>query len=352
MPHRGCTPAQLAARLAPIVHRPSWLGSGKKAPLLIALHGAFGSPQAMQGISHFEELANRMGFVVAFPASCDSAHPWGPVQDFAYLKSLIPQLISSQNIDQSRVYVTGYSAGGYETWVTGCRLSGTVAAIAIVSGSMNGRLYSSCSPVRPVSQLLMVGTADGTRYTGIPGLLPSPFQTTARWRALDGCATQQMNASTPTPVVSQQSWTGCTDHSSVSLVLVQGASHGWPPYAIGAPENYRASLTVWAFLSSHTAAPLSLTAADAKLLSVQAGRGARNTTKLTATLRVAEPLTVVAALGPSNAPPRTTSLPRLGQRTVILSWRFHVPPGRSYRVVLTFRDSYGRTRHVTRSVNS
>ncbi len=348
---RNCTAAQLAARLPPIVYRPSSLSTGQKVPLVIGLHGAFGSPQSMQGISHFEELANHYGFVVLYPGSCDDAHPWGPPQDFTYLKSLIPQIIASQNIDASRVYVAGYSAGGYATWLTGCRLSGTVAAIAIVSGAMNGRLYTSCSPVKPVSELLMVGTADGTRYTGIPGRLPSPFQTTARWRALDGCTATPMTATALLPVVAQQSWSACIDGSAVSLVLVQGAQHGWPPYANGAPPSYRASLTVWAFLSAHTAAPLSLTTSDARLLSLKATSGGGRT-KFSARLRVSEPLTIVATLGSSRRPRRTIYLTRLGQRTVTVSWSLAVGPRSSYRVVLTLRDSYGRTRRITRSVSA
>jgi polyhydroxybutyrate depolymerase len=352
VPTRNCTAVQVAARLPPIVHRPSWLGTAKKVPLLIALHGALSGPQNMQGLSHFEELADRYGFVVVFPGSCNDLHPWGPVQDFTYLQALIPQLIATQNIDPSRVYVAGYSAGGYETWLTGCRLSRTVAAIAIVSGAMNGRLYTSCSLARPVSELLMVGTADGTRFSGIPGRLPSPFQTTGRWRMLNGCAPAPVAATAPLPVVSQQVWSACTDRSAVSLVLVQGGHHIWPPYGPGAPTNYSASLTVWSFLSSHTAAPLSLTTSDARLVSLRASPTRRGATRFTATLRVAEPLTVVATLGSSQARRRTIYLTRLGPRTVTVSWSFHVPAGRSYRVALTFRDSYGRTRRVTRSVVS
>jgi polyhydroxybutyrate depolymerase len=348
---RSCTAAQLAARPPPIVYRPAWLPSTRKVPLLIALHGAFGTPQAMEGLTHFEALANRDGFVVVYPGSCKDPHPWGPPQDFAYLSSLIPQLIASQNIDPTRVYVTGFSAGGVETWAIGCRLSRQVAAIAVVSMSMGARLYNSCSPSRPVSQLLMVGMLDGTRFTGVPGRVATPFQTSARWRAIDGCAVQPVTATTPLPVVSQQVWSACTDGSAVSLILVQGAHHVWPPYGTGAPTNYSASQAVWAFLSSHTGAPVSLTTSEAKLMSVRAGASGSGT-KFTATLRVAEPLTVVATLGSSQTPRRTIYLTRLGRRTVTVSWSFHGASGRSYRVVLTFRDSYGRTRRVTRSVNS
>jgi polyhydroxybutyrate depolymerase len=343
-----CTAAQLAARPAPIVYRPGSLSGAQKVPLLIALHGAGGGPQSMEGLSHFQYVARQYGFVVAFPGSCNDAHPWGTPQDLTYMTALIGQLIASQNIDPSRVYVAGFSAGGYETWQIGCHLSSQVAAIAIVSGAMNGRLYNSCALSRPVSELLMVGTSDSTRYTGIPGRLPSPFQTTARWRTLDGCAPQAVSALRPVQVVSQQTWGVCADGSAVSLVLLQGAAHVWPPIGVGAPANYSASQAVWAFVSAHRASPSSLSASDAKLLSLRSYPARGRRTRLIATLQISEPLTVSASLASRS---KATYFYKLGPRTVTATWTFAVRSRGHRRVVLTLRDFYGRARQVTRSVH-
>ena len=124
----------------------------------------------------------------------------------------------------------------------------------------------------------------------------------------------------------------------------------WPPYGVGAPTNYSASLAVWAFLSSHTGAPLSLTTSDAKLISIRASPSASGRTKFTATLRVAEPLTVTATLA-SGTPQKTIRLYRVGPRTVSVSWTFPAGSQRSFQVVLILRDAYGRTRRVTRSAS-
>lgn len=345
-----CSAAQVADRLPPIVYRPPGLARTAKVPLLIALHGSQSRPQNMQGLSHFEQLAKSDGFVVAFPGSCDDTHPWGPTQDLTYLSSLIPQLIGSQNIDPTRVYVAGYSAGGYATWLLGCMLSREVTAVAIVSGAMNGRLYDVCSPSRPVSELLLVGTQDGTQYTGVPGRLPSPFQTTAHWRGLDGCAAQPVAATLPLPAVSQQVWSDCTDGSAVSLIIVKGAKHVWPPYGPGAPPSYSASAAVWAFLSAHTGAPLTLTGSDARVLSLRAAAIGGGRVRFTAKLHVAEPLTVVASLA-SGSSPRAVHLAAPGQRNVTVSWTFVAARRSSYHLLLTLRDSYGRVRRVARSVS-
>jgi poly(3-hydroxybutyrate) depolymerase len=101
-----------------------------------------------------------------------------------------------------------------------------------------------------VSELLMVGDADGTRWTGVPGRLPTPQQTTARWRGIDGCTSSSYSVRQVSSV-RQQTWTACTAGTTVALYVVHGAGHVWPPFGTGAPSDYSASEAVWAFLSSH-----------------------------------------------------------------------------------------------------
>ena len=48
-----------------IVHRPGGLASG--APLVIVLHGAYGSGEQTRSATGWDALADREGFVVAYP---------------------------------------------------------------------------------------------------------------------------------------------------------------------------------------------------------------------------------------------------------------------------------------------
>lgn len=351
-PVTTCSASQLASRESPIIYRPSWLGPGRKVPLLIALHGADGNPQAMEGVSHFEQLANEHGFVAAFLASCDLNHPWAAPQDLTYVSSMIDQITAQQNTDPSRVYISGFSAGGYETWLAGCRLSNKVAAIAIVAGAMNGRLYESCTLSRPVSELLVVGTGDGTRWTGVPLRLPSPYQTTAHWRALDGCSAQPVRTQQVT-VATQETWSSCSDGSAVGLYIIPGAGHVWPPWSSGSPQ-YPTSEEIWTFLSAHRASPRSLSSADAKLLSLHAAVALGARTIVAATFRIGEPLAIVATLGPHAARPlsKTIRVRQRGQRVATFAWSFPVGvlAGAYQLVALNLRDSYGRTRRIIRSL--
>jgi polyhydroxybutyrate depolymerase len=339
-----------ASRLPPIIYRGSGLAppaSSPKVPLVIALHGSFGNPLDMQGLTKFEHVADEHGFVVAYLASSDLNHPWRPPSDLNYVSSMIDQITASQNIDPSRVYVTGFSAGGYETWRAGCELSSKVAAIAIVSGAMNGPLYNSCAPSRPVSQMLMVGSSDSTRYTGVPGRLPSPFQTTAKWRALDGCSSQ-VTQSGQVSTVSQQTWGACTDGSAVALYIVHGAGHVWPPIGAGAPQDYSASEAVWAFFAAHRAAPRTV---GAKLTSVRVMRKGKSRA-VVSSFRLGEPVTVVETIarGHRTLLRKVFQLQRGANNVAAnLAVPHSVGAGR-YTIGVAIGDQYGRKLIVLRSV--
>jgi polyhydroxybutyrate depolymerase len=342
------TPA--AGRLAPIIYRPAGLSMSQKGPLLIALHGSFGDPRRMEGLTHFEKVASQHGFVVAYLASSDLSHPWAPATDLGYISSMIDQITASQNIDPTRVYVTGFSAGGAETWRAGCELSSKVAAIAVVSDAMSVKTLAACSLSKPVSELLIIGDKDTELFAGIPGKLPSAAQTTTNWRRLDGC-TSQPPRSVPVAVVTQETWSSCTNGSSVGLYVIHGADHVWPPYGLGAPQNYPTSEEVWAFLSAHRAAPKALTSSEAKLLSVRVSLIGRNRTVMSK-FRVDEMVTIDEKIGTAgNTVVRKTFTLHAGALAPLRLQLPRAAKAGSYQDVFAIRDSYGRKLSVTRTLH-
>lgn len=245
-------------RLRPVVYRPPGLSRAHPVPLVVGFYGTDGSPQGMAGLTGFERLADRYGFVVLFPASVANPTPWMPrFNDFAYVKALMARVEHAQNIDPARIYAMGFSAGGNEVWQLGCALSSHVAAIAVVSYYMRPALYRACPISHPVSHLLIVGTADKLRYQGIPGKVPSAGDTTARWLALDRCPGPGRRRAVP-PVI-EQLWTNCAGGSAVVFYSVVGGGHRWPSTG-GAPSSdpasrFDATPVIWAFFASHPASP-------------------------------------------------------------------------------------------------
>jgi polyhydroxybutyrate depolymerase len=346
--HLSVTASSSAGRLPPIIYRPSGLSLSRKVPLLIALHGASSTPSDMEGLTHFEHVADEHGFVVAYLDSASASAPWNPrTDDTAYVSSEISQLTQSENIDPSRVYVAGFSAGGYETWAAGCQLSNQVAAVAVVSLSMGEKLANSCRPTRPISELMMVGSNDSVRFTGQPGVFLSAAGTTAKWRSVDGCSSPSPQAQQQVSTVLQQTWTSCTDRSAVALYVVQGAQHVWPPYGVGAPQDYPASEAVWAFLSAHTAAPNRPSASVTSLRVRTVGRKR----DLVAKFRLGEAVTLHEALllrGRTLASKTFRLAAGAGRNTTLVSPQ----TARAGQYTLSFRctDSYGRMLTLSRTL--
>ncbi|MDQ6605515.1 MAG: alpha/beta fold hydrolase [Actinomycetota bacterium] len=338
------------ARLPPIVHRPAGLSYAQKVPLVIALHGSAASPTGMQYITGMNTVANQHGFVVAYLASANPAHGWSSPSDTQYVHGMIATLTRIENIDPTRVYVIGFSAGGFETWKVACLYSSQIAGIAIVANNMNMKLYNTCRLSHPVSEYLLVGGADAIRPAGIPGRLPSAAETTARWRQLDGCSNGSARPLTAANVTFEI-WSSCVDSSSVALTYVGGGLHNWPggPTITAKPDpyskRYSASQAIWAFLSPHTLSPTKLAGS---LLSVKATGGKRRT--IAATFQLAESVDVTAALrGRGHTFRFRTAALRAGAAKQL---RIRVPlstAGGRYSIKLTIVDSYGRQLTVTRT---
>lgn len=326
----------------PIIYRPAGLSAARKVPLLIALYGAAGCPQCMEGLTHFEAVANEHGFVVAYPGSVMvNGAPWQSSDDIPYIGSLITQLEASQNIDPTRVYVTGFSAGARFAYQVGCALSRQVTAIAVVSGAQ--RPYA-CPLSHPISLLMIAGSLDaglnGNPATG----LPSANTIEGWWRLRDGCR-QPIQRAFVAPL-SEETSGPCIDGTTVRKYIVQGGQHTWPGCTCKLPPSdpdsqYNASEGIWSFFSNLRTG--SLTTPGAQLLSIRS-RLARRVRSVTEQFSLTEPVTVRQTLSLRGRRLMTsTSTLSPGAR---VSLTIKIPTGAkpgSYAVALTVTDSYRRT---------
>ncbi len=306
----------------------------------------------MRYLTGMNSVAAQHRFVVAYLGTSDPAHAWAPPSDTTYVHNMIGAITRTQNIDPDKVYVIGFSAGGYEAWRVGCLYSSQVAGIAIVANNMNQQLYNSCKLTRPESEYLLVGGADSIRPTGIPGKLPSAAKTTARWRQLDGCAGGSARPLTRSNITFQ-TWTSCIDGSAVSLTYVGGGLHNWPggptistaadPYS----KRYDASQAIWAFLSPHSLSPHTLAGA---LLGVSSASSGKRRT-ITATFALGEAINVASVISAHGRSWRfKNTLKGVGAGKQM---RINVPAsaaGGRYSIKLTISDSYGRKLTVSKTV--
>ncbi len=119
--------------------------TGRPAPLVVALHGFTQAAQAYEDTTEWNVLAGRYGFYVIFPAtpgsrswtwfSADRARGKG---DEAGIVSMVDAMKSTHDILADMVFVTGLSAGGFETTVLLADYPDVFAAGASFAGGPYG----------------------------------------------------------------------------------------------------------------------------------------------------------------------------------------------------------------------
>jgi len=245
-----------------------------KPALLLVLHGWKGSGAEIERRTRFrfDRLADRDGFVVAYPDALDGQWRSGhrgetttSQDDVGFLSALIDTLSRQYGVDPRRIYVTGFSNGASMTYRLACERSDRIAAIAPVSGGLAVELMRSCAAAsrRPVPLLLIHGTAD----TVVPFDSGELEGNLALWVRRNGCATAPTTAYLPDTDPGDGTRTridrypDCKDSADVMLYAVQGGGHHWPggdePLRLESrgptPRDFDGAEVIWSFLKAHPA---------------------------------------------------------------------------------------------------
>ena len=116
-------------------------GSGQKWPLMLFLHGAGERGDDLglvkrNGPPKLIAEGKAFPFIIASP-QCPKDISWSNPEKIIALNALIDQLVANHPIDESRIYLTGLSMGGFGTWSLAATYPDRFAAIAPVCGGGN-----------------------------------------------------------------------------------------------------------------------------------------------------------------------------------------------------------------------
>lgn len=140
-------------------------------PLLVVFHGRLGSPATIRTESGygFDRLAERDGFVVAYPqgidgrwTSCrrsDNDPARRGVDDVAFFDALVERLRRELGVDPARVFVAGVSNGGQFVYRLALERPRTVAGAAVFAAALPTGGDNLCVPRGPPPPMMIV---DGT----------------------------------------------------------------------------------------------------------------------------------------------------------------------------------------------
>ncbi len=276
-------------------HRTCWMHvpimSDDKArlPLLIALHPFTGTGRSMERMSGFSTLAEREGFIVAYPDAHQrvwNANPASPssivgppADDVMFISALIEHMVQKYHADPDRVYIAGASSGGLMAHRTACALTERLAAAASVMITLPEDWEKYNNPSRPLPFLMMQGTADpffpwegGTVHEG-----PSRQQEYlsagdsvlfwVRQNKADAAPTEiQLPDTDPNDgtAVYRQDYAPAPNGAEVVFWGIPGGGHTWPgssdtmfKFLVGQTcQDISAAQVLWDFFKNHTRSAL------------------------------------------------------------------------------------------------
>jgi len=249
------------------VYRPAALPA--RTPLVLMLHGGFGSGTQAERSYGWDARADTGQFVVAYPDGLNHAWAVGGgccgdpgrtgVDDVAFIRAVVSTLSGQLPVDPARVYATGISNGGLLAYRLACDTD-VFAAI----GPDSATLLGTCPSPAPVSMIHIHGTADhNIPYDGGPGDGvakidgPPVPDVVAQWRSVDQCAAPVVTITGPVTT----SVAACPGGRSVELVTVDGAGHQWPGSTRTLVQRLAgtdppstaldATDTIWRFFAAH-----------------------------------------------------------------------------------------------------
>ena len=262
------------------VHLPPSYDPSTPMPVVVLLHGGFGSGAQIEANARIVEVADEKGFIAVSPdgvLSPGNIRTWNGggccgyavtqnVDDVGFLRAVIDRLEANACTDRRRVYAEGMSNGAIMAHRLACELADRIRAIGPVAGA---EMVPACDPSRPVPVMHVHGSADanvpfdGGLGCGPAGVsFPSVAQTIAGWATRDGCRGNPSVARIEGDGICERQGT-CAPTVDVQLCVIAGGGHVWPGgTASGVPgigscpfgyqtQTFSATRVLWDFFGQH-----------------------------------------------------------------------------------------------------
>jgi polyhydroxybutyrate depolymerase len=176
-----------------IVSVPAGYDGQTPVPVVFMLHGTSGDGEKFYNISGWKELGETETILTVFPSSwhycildegqVKHTTKWNsfdmpeilcpgqvPRDDIAFLRQVRDEVAERFAVDETRVYMAGFSNGGEMAARTAVEMSDVLAGVASSAGALPA--HSAFTPLRKLPVYFMVGELDdrATTLAGLPAL--------------------------------------------------------------------------------------------------------------------------------------------------------------------------------------
>ncbi len=278
-----------------------------KVPLLVGLHGNGDNAANFSQICMSSAIADTANYIVVYPEALPdpilTTNAWhsgagfsnplpyevnSAVDDVGFINKLMDTMIARYQIDTNRMYVFGFSFGGFMTNKMAASNAKRFAAAACVSGE-RGNLNTSI-PVVPVPYLHFHGLADSViTYNGTGGSFPAlgltPENTTLFWATQNGCSLTPVIDTMPDLANDnlrfiRYTYNHLTNNNKAILYKVVNGEHDW---YFRPPNDLDYCQTIWEFFRRYTKASSTPPTASASFTASDTTVCAGNTLTFTST---------------------------------------------------------------------
>lgn len=258
---------------------PSTYEPGTPAPLVLGLHGGFGSGEQFQRDNGLNRALTQRGMLGVFPdgvhgpgrgirtwnaGNCCGWSAASGVDDVGFLAALVAKVERRYDVDPARRYALGHSNGAMMSYRLACELPGTFAAIGVVEGAIDDT--HPCRSRHRMNVLIIHGRQDtnvpwdGGVGTGSSRVdYASVPQALDRWQRIDHC--DGTWTATTAGALRTKDADGCDPGGAVRLRALADGNHEWPggadrAFVAGSPSDaLDATADALDFFLAHPATP-------------------------------------------------------------------------------------------------
>lgn len=234
-----------------LIHVPEGYTATEPTPVVFMLHGSGAGAEDAQNAFGFNALSDREKFIAVYPQGMgdeEHGYDWNggdccgqaskdKIDDISFLKQTYLNLKKNYNVDTSRVYIAGFSAGGIMAYRAGCELPDIFASIGVQSGAL---AVESCSPSTPISVIHIHGSSDEVvpydgGYSASERLVfKSVDESVNTFVSANRCITESEDESILSGPrnsarigVQISDWDPCAEGTGIRLVRIAEGNHAW-----------------------------------------------------------------------------------------------------------------------------